>query len=68
MKHEEFIKKVFPKQIVGWCCFSDGKWGRVISLGKKLTEAVGLSGRVGRWLRKNMKKGTWVVTNRESKH
>ena len=56
------MKRVFLNQIVGWCGFSNGKWGRTVSTRKELTEAVGPNGRVGRQLRKNVKKETWVVT------
>ena len=44
MGHEEVIKRVFPKQIVGWCSFSNGKWGRGVSPGNELTKVVGPSG------------------------
>ena len=62
MRREEIIKRVFPKQIVGWCGFSNRKWGRAVSPRKELTKAVSHSERVGLQLRKDVKKGMWVVT------
>ena len=62
MKREEVINRVFPKQIVGWCSFSNRKWGRAVSPRKELVETIGPSRRVGRQLKKVVKKGTWVVT------